>query len=484
MARLDASPSSLRRPLQAFREFLTNEITPDFSLVSPGTQQLLPREFRSNSELFNVSACASATQRALANDDVAKGKSSLLRAMLPGSQRACVLTFVATALGSGVLALPYAFSLVGVLLGVLMLSVAAMVGALSLSILMITSRYTEAQTMAALLALATQSSLAGVIMDAVSLIYGFAIFLALLIFEGDFVPAIMQDLPWPSGYTSPGRTRCILGTAVLVLPLVIPSQVSALRYVAACSPFAILIMAFTVILEAPAYTAAASQAALTGDTGSELKLWDHSISNCLKAASIFFFSVMCHGNAVLVAHMLERPSAARIVKVSCQANLMLWVLYSLIGIFGYLSFRAHVHGDFLLNYPITSVPIQFCRVLLASVCFVGIPINSPFGVQAGRNLAVAIATRGKKQQADPSAFGHALLATFMLGIATVSAIKLTDVAAVISALGGSLTTLQMFWLPALVYRKVAWPTQPAVFRNCAFGCLLAAGLIGFASLAI
>jgi len=299
--------------------------------------------------------------------------------------------------------------------------------------------------------------------------YGITAQLALLIFEGDFIPAILEAY----GIASPSRMLVILAVAATAWPFVLPSQISALRYVAALSPFAILFVACNVVAEAPGLYA-------QRPTGSELQMWIWNPAQLLQTMSIFVFSVMCHANSVPVAHMLERPSVDRIVKVAAYPMLCCWALYMLIGVGGYLSFQAACQGDFLLNYPVGRPAILLCRKLMTVVCFVGIPLNSSNAVQALQNRLVAAVSADSEPQGDhPLLF--AFLATLVLAAATASATVLTNVAQIISVVGGSLTTLQMFWIPAYIYWKVLYPTQPPVFRKCVIGAMVMGGVAGFAS---
>jgi amino acid permease len=201
----------------------------------------------------------------------------------------------------------------------------------------------------------------------------------------------------------------------------------------------------------------------------------------LKALTIFVFSVMCHANAVPVVNMLERPSVERIVKVATYSNSCCWALYLFIGVGGYLSFQASVQGDFLLNYPVGSVSILCCRMLLAVVCYVGIPMNSSSCTLALQKLLAAAVQRTPEPQMEERPLLFASLATFILAIAALGAIHLKDVAQVISVVGGSLTTLQMFWIPAFIYWKILYPSQPPIFRKCVMTLMILAGSAGFTS---
>jgi amino acid permease len=389
----------------------------------------------------------------------------ILKPLLPTSLRSCVITLVATALGSGVLALPYAFAHVGLVVGLTVLTVAACFSCLSLVILMLAGRYTEANSYSALLTLASGSSRAGVFLDILLMSYGCASILALLIFEGDFVPEIFAAFG-----IQVNRTVAIIGVALCVWPLVIPSNVSALRYVAALSPIALLYIAANVFV----------QPELRGDQ-SDLQMCIMKPTQILQTLSIFVFSVMCHTNAVPVVHMLERPSVARIVKVSAYSNACLWVLYVFIGIGGYASFHSALQGDFLSNYPDKRLSILVCRMMMSVVCYVGIPMNSSNAAQALLKLVTAAIHGDPEPQVQDRPCFFALLSTTLLVVAAAGAIFLTNVADVISVLGGSMISIQMFWIPAYIYCKLLYPSQPPTFRKCVSVALVIAGITGFAS---
>merc|ERR1712178_382917 len=196
---------------------------------------------------------------------------------------------------------------------------------------------------------------------------------------------------------------------------------------------------------------------------------------------IFVFSVMCHANAVPVVQGLERHSVERMVKVASYVNVSLGVIYLIIGTAGYLSFRTAVQGDFLLNYPDGSKSILVCRMMMAGVCYVGIPINSSNAVQALQKLMIALVRREAAPVVEEQPVCFGLLAMVLLSVVTMGAINFTNVAMVISLVGGSLTTVQMFWIPGYVYWKMLYPMQSARFRNVVLGIMVAAGVAGFSS---
>merc|ERR1740138_749559 len=108
-------------------------------------------------------------------------------------------------------------------------------------------------------------------------------------------------------------------------------------------------------------------------------------------------------------------------------------------------------------------------------------MNSSQCVQALQKLLTAAWQRDPSPTVQERPCVFALLATLVLALATVAAIHLQDVAKVISVVGGSLTTLQMFWIPALIYWRLLYASQPAVFREMLIIILCVGGVAGFSS---
>jgi len=213
-------------------------------------------------------------------------------------------------------------------------------------------------------------------------------------------------------------------------------------------------------------------------------------------------------NAVPVAQMLERPTVARIVNVCSYAQFGDLALYIAIAVAGYMSFGADVQGDFLMNYPTDSTLMTGVRMLLTCTCMVGIPINcSPSGL-AVRSIIKALMITKRVSKAKDAALAnsqpvdtdeitaavteevaaklaapwiHAVAGSGVLLVAMTGALMFHDVAKLIGIVGGSLTSLQMFWVPAFVYMQILYPTQPQKFRVVVMCFLVFGGIVGFAS---
>lgn len=392
----------------------------------------------------------------------------------PGSVRTCSSALAATALGAGALALPYAFSLVGVGLGLLTLTAAGIVSACSLQILMVSARYTNTESYAAVLELALGSRKASTVLDLVVLMNGVGSITCCLIFEGDFIPALLGSPPDFLGLPSYGLSRehAVIGAALLVWPLTMSSEISALRYVAVLVPIALFTTICIVVWDAP------SLHEQVRSRGGHVKWCDFDLRRWLQAVAIMVNAFANHMNAIPSGNTLNNPSVARIVKATVNGNLMVWSLLASLGIGGYMSWAEFTKGDFLLNYPEGRPEIWVCRLMLSLIVYFCLPVALLPTAKSGAQL-LSSCFFGSYGRVSPRV--HALSATCLLVTCTCIATQVADVASVLGILGGLLASSLMFWFPAIVLRWLLWPTQPQVVRGAVLLTLLFFGVCGWTS---
>jgi len=125
-----------------------------------------------------------------------------------------------------------------------------------------------------------------------------------------------------------------------------------------------------------------------------------------------------------------------------------------------LSWGSATKGDFLLNYPQGRPEIWTCRLMLAIIVYCVLPLAT---LPTAKSIAqLLLAAVGSRRQVSPTL--HAVSATLVLALCTATALKVSDVASVIGVVGGLLASSLCFWFPAIIFRKLLWPMQPAIFR--------------------
>ncbi|CAL1141933.1 unnamed protein product, partial [Cladocopium goreaui] len=235
-----------------------------------------------------------------------------------GSQSAAVFTLVSSAMGAGCLSLPFMLKTAGIIPGLLMLFLGAVLAHLSLVVLMSCSRYTESDSFSKLVALTgtkrtARTGGASRSVDVVIAVYGIAAVLCYLMFIGDFFLGIVQS---PLLQLNLSRETLIVIISVLVVwPLSLPRDLSALRHVCVLSVLAICLTAVAVALKAPSYAHIGSLQAPEADW--QLVWWKSDPYAMLQSFSIALFSFAAHTNAVPVATSLKAADGASIWRAAC-----------------------------------------------------------------------------------------------------------------------------------------------------------------------
>merc|ERR1719223_1852648 len=90
------------------------------------------------------------------------------------------------------------------------------------------ARYTESDSYASLLQLAIGRPSAATAVDITVFLLCAGAISCYLVFEGDFLPALLEPVP---GVPTPTREASIVGISLLALPLCIRSELSALHFI-------------------------------------------------------------------------------------------------------------------------------------------------------------------------------------------------------------------------------------------------------------
>eukprot|EP00931_Biecheleriopsis_adriatica_P097324 TRINITY_DN7108_c0_g2_i1.p1 TRINITY_DN7108_c0_g2~~TRINITY_DN7108_c0_g2_i1.p1 ORF type:complete len:533 (+),score=83.07 TRINITY_DN7108_c0_g2_i1:43-1641(+) len=397
---------------------------------------------------------------------------SQMASMGEGSLVAAVFTLVSSAMGAGCLSLPFMLKSSGIIPGIMMLVVGALLAHLSLVVLMSCARYTESDSMAQLVALASGGGRSRAV-DIVIAIYGIAAVLCYLMFIGDFFLGIIRS---PLLNLDISReTLIVVVSAVVVWPLSLPRNLSALRYVCVLSVLAICLTAIAVAWKAPGYAQMGSLE--SGATQQwELKWWSSDPSAMLQSFSIALFAFAAHTNAVPVATTLKRADGGSIWRVSLYSVCIELVFYVIMGIAGYMSFRGFTKQDFILNYRNDDMAMFIVRCIYGVVVCLGAPIN----LSPAASSILGLLPCGRY---DKHLQHFAVVTSIIVGCVCV-ALWSEKVADVIGLIGASFGSLIVLAWPAMIYRAALFDLHPSGLARFVYYSLFLATCLGILAFAV
>ncbi|XP_004349885.1 hypothetical protein CAOG_01365 [Capsaspora owczarzaki ATCC 30864] len=249
-----------------------------------------------------------------------------------------------TILGSGVLALPSAIRMCGVVLGPLLIFLGAIASSFGLQLLVECARRTG-QVNASYFTVAkhTYPKASKLIDLAVALkCYGVAI--SYLIVVGDLLVAAMLSLFDVSSDSVVADRRFWIGMAMLIeLPLSIQKHLNSLRW---ASVAALATVIYLTGLVCGNYFASGVDASADAF---ELEYWRSDV-DVITALPIIVFAFTCHQNIFTIYGELRNPTAERIHKVINLAISSCLFIYFTVGICGYLTFRLITRSNIILNF--------------------------------------------------------------------------------------------------------------------------------------
>lgn len=431
------------------------------------------------------------------------------------------LTLVGTALGGALLAVSYVMAEAGIGLGTMMLLAAAMVSYFSgVALMRIATAIGEA-TYAGLFSFCAGAR-AGPILSAVMFIYGNGTCVIKFCFLGDVLPQLVQLVaPYAPAWCM-SRAVTILAAFVVILPMALQKQLSAIRHITPVSIISLMYVALMIAARCWYYHSEHAEATNHAEYG-EVKVFNISV-RVFNAFAICIHALNCHINIVPVAGRLVRPTKERIRKVASRVNVFQVFFYILLGWAGYYSFLAKTPGNILEAFEIDDPYMAVGRLLLSCTMIIAVALNmhpsvhcglqvrdyffpnspvlqrspsfprrlteetkappSPKSLPSNPNQTASWSPAspttsvggGSLPEGDAPALPRICLTISCLVIDAFIAIKVPDIAAIIGLLGGTVSTVMMMVIPAYAIGKAL----PYSFGNrCQQALLLCFACITF-----
>ncbi|CCW65203.1 unnamed protein product [Phytomonas sp. EM1] len=282
----------------------------------------------------------------------------------PGGLAASCLNLVSAILGAGVVAIPAAFKLSGVVMALLHLALVAVATVFAMRLLARVMLRTGARSYAETAARLLGPSAAHLV----------AVLIILLCFGGSVSYVIaVQTLMRPI-LTRPGsptwlashagnRTMTALLWLLFMVPLTIPKRINSLRYVSLLGVMVIVYFVGVMVVHAATH-------GLRDPTIREEIAFVRTGNAALEGLGVFLFAFLCQINAFEVFHETAAPTVSNFTLYSALSVGFCTILYVFAGVFGYLDFGSGVTGSVLELYdPVHDPSVAVAYVgLVIKIC--------------------------------------------------------------------------------------------------------------------
>lgn len=257
-----------------------------------------------------------------------------------GSVRGSVFNLASATLGAGALSVPYAFKSMGIGLGLFLIIICACATSFSIQLLQLTRTRTGLSSYEQVTArLYGSNAAAGVEMSIAVFCFGSGVAYCKTI--RDFLSPIIElyhiDQRFP-GYDVEKCTMCLVWLCLL-LPLSLIRDINKLRY---CS----LLGVITIVYLSIAISQHALNNVLSGriqPRWDSLEIWVNlNVLDIISALPIFLFAFTCQINVFVIFDGLARCSDPRMDKVTFRAVGLCFLIYSCIGLLGFIEFGSGV----------------------------------------------------------------------------------------------------------------------------------------------
>lgn len=373
-----------------------------------------------------------------------------------GSTGASITLLCSAAIGAGVLALPYGVSTIGVFPAAVLFAVAGAAAFVSNMIIFQCAQDTGLSSYGELMT-GILGSRGAIVLDFFVTLEGLAAVSTYLVFIMDYVPQVCALAGEDAWCTDRGAV--LKATVAIVWPLSCLKGLSALRYVSTCSLATICFTTVVVVLRAPSCFALLEQ-----PLGEAVTKVNFTIDSS-QALSMACFAFMTHTNTPEIAAAMRRPTRERSRQVVLAHTALMWFVYCVIAVCGFLSFLDTISQDFLTNYDLNDPLVVACRSFLSLSLVFACPINMFPSMQALFNILEGMRTTKATDESDTLYASHHVrvpVTTCCFAVVVGVAARTPHVADMVSAISVFLSAPLMFLFPAVMYRTILGQKGPAV----------------------
>ncbi|XP_064786068.1 putative sodium-coupled neutral amino acid transporter 8 [Oncorhynchus masou masou] len=248
------------------------------------------------------------------------------------------------------------------------------------------------------------------------------------------------DMPY-HWYTHP-HFALILLCVFLILPLSIPKEISIQKYISVLGTLAATYLTVAMIVKY--HTRDSSDVHISPLYTSGISSW----ASMFSVIPTICFGFQCHEACIAIYSSMENKSLSHWVFISVMSMFFCLVIYSLTGVYGYLTFGKDVAADILMSYTGDDVLMIIARLLFGISIITIFPIILLLGRSVIQDPLLSFCRRFHVVTESYENCSRVGLTIAWITITLLIAMFIPDISKVISIIGG-ISAFFIFIFPGL-----------------------------------
>ncbi|XP_026176074.1 putative sodium-coupled neutral amino acid transporter 8 [Mastacembelus armatus] len=230
---------------------------------------------------------------------------------------------------------------------------------------------------------------------------------------------------------------------VIILPLSIPKEIGIQKYTSVLGTLAATYLCVAVIVKY--FLMASHTVIITPEHSHGVSLWTSMFS----VVPTICFGFQCHEACIAIYSSMENQKLSHWVFIAVVSMFFCLLIYTLTGVYGFLTFGQDVASDILMSYPGNDVVMIISRLLFGISIITIYPIILLLGRSVILNLMLRVQRqhRGTVTQSFESRC-RVVLTVIWIAITLLIAMFVPDMGKVISVIGG-ISSFFIFIFPGL-----------------------------------
>uniref|UniRef100_A0A8C8FIL0 Amino acid transporter transmembrane domain-containing protein n=1 Tax=Oncorhynchus tshawytscha TaxID=74940 RepID=A0A8C8FIL0_ONCTS len=258
------------------------------------------------------------------------------------------------------------------------------------------------------------------------------------------------------------RFHLFIMCLIFILPLSIPKEIGIQKYTSVLGTLAATYLCVAVIVK---YYMMDEHSAVITPEHSEGK---DSCASMFSVVPTICFGFQCHEACIAIYSSMENKKLSHWVIISVISMFFCLLIYTLTGIFGFLTFGRTVAADILMSYPGNDVVMIIARLLFG----ISIITIYPIILLLGRSVILDLMLRIRRHRRGGVTHSfenrcRVILTVIWITITLLIAMFVPDMSEVISVIGG-ISAFFIFIFPGLclVFTMQSEPVSPRVRVVC------------------